>query len=363
MRSALVLGLSLLFSGAALAAPPPMDALKLPPGFSISVWTDKVPDAREMALGTKDIVFVGSRDSGKVYAVSYEGDTVTKVRTIATGLEMPVGVAFRKGDLYVSAVSRIVVLRDIENHLDDPPKPEVVNDKLHPETHHGWKFIAFGPDDKLYVPTGAPCNICDRNTEGFAQIVRMNPDGSGSQIVARGVRNTVGFDWRPTDKTLWFTENGRDMMGDDMPSDELNHVTKPNEHFGYPYCHQGDTLDPEFGKGKNCKDYTPPVLKLGAHVASLGMRFYQGKQFPAPYQGAIIIAEHGSWNRTKKSGYRVMTVRLNGNKVASYEPLVDGFVSDEKALGRPADVQALPDGSLLVSDDLNGVIYRVTYKK
>lgn len=364
MRSALVLGLSLLFTGSALAAPPPMEALKLPAGFSISLWSDQVPNAREMALGTKNTVFVGSNDAGKVYAVTYGDDgKVTKVRSIATGLELPVGVAFRHGDLYVSAVSKIYVLRDIENHLDAPPKPEVITDKLPTETHHGWKFIAFGPDDKLYVPIGAPCNICDRDSEGFAQITRMNPDGSGSEVVARGVRNTVGFDWRPTDKTLWFTDNGRDMLGDDLPSDELNHVTRPKEHFGYPYCHQGDTLDPDFGKGRSCKDYTPPVLKLGAHVAALGMRFYQGTQFPASYRGAIIVAEHGSWNRTKKSGYRVMTVRLNGNKVASYEPLVEGFLADEKALGRPADVQALPDGSLLVSDDLNGAIYRVTYKK
>jgi glucose/arabinose dehydrogenase len=364
MRSALFFGLSLL-AAPAFAATPPMDSLKLPPGFQIAVWTDQVPNAREMALGSKGTVFVGSRDAGKVFAVTdSDGDgKADKVRTIASGLQLPVGVAFHNGDLYISAVSKILVLRDIENHLDAPPTPEVINDKLHTETHHGWKFIAFGPDNKLYVPVGAPCNICDRDSEGFAQLLRMNPDGSGVETVAHGIRNTVGFDWRPSDKSLWFTDNGRDELGDDMPSDELNHVTKTGEHFGYPYCHQGDTLDPEFGKGKSCKDYTPPVLKLGAHVASLGMRFYEGKQFPASYKGAVIVAEHGSWNRSKKSGYRVMTVRLSGNKVASYEPLVEGFLVNEQVSGRPADVQPLPDGSLLISDDDNGAIYRVTYKK
>jgi glucose/arabinose dehydrogenase len=364
MRSALFFGLSLL-AAPAFAATPPMDSLKLPPGFQIAVWTDQVPNAREMALGSKGTVFVGSRDAGKVFAVTdSDGDgKADKVRTIASGLQLPVGVAFHNGDLYISAVSKILVLRDIENHLDAPPKPEVVTDKLHTETHHGWKFIAFGPDSKLYVPVGAPCNICDRDSEGFAQLLRMNPDGSGVETVAHGIRNTVGFDWRPSDKSLWFTDNGRDELGDDVPSDELNHITRKGEHFGYPYCHQGDTLDPEFGKGKSCKDYTPPVLKLGAHVASLGMRFYEGKQFPASYKGAVIVAEHGSWNRSKKSGYRVMTVRLNGNKVASYEPLVEGFLVNEEVSGRPADVQPLPDGSLLISDDDNGAIYRVTYKK
>jgi glucose/arabinose dehydrogenase len=280
---------------------------------------------------------------------------------IATGLQLPVGVAFKDGDLYVSAVSKIVVLRDIENHLDNPPKPEVVYDKFPTETHHGWKFIAFGPDGKLYVPIGAPCNICDKDKD-YAKLTRLNQDGTGLEDVAYGIRNTVGFTWRPGSNDLWFTDNGRDLMGDDMPSDELNRLSRVGEHFGYPYCHQGDTLDPEFGKGKSCKDYTPPVLKLGAHVASLGLRFYEGKQFPASYKGALIIAEHGSWNRTKKSGYRVMTVRLNGNKVVSYEPLIEGFMQDEKAWGRPADVQPLPDGSLLVSDDQAGAVYRVTYQ-
>ena len=344
-------------------AAPRLDQLTLPKGFHIAVYSDQVPNARELALGAKGTVFVGSIDAGKVYALTdSKGDGhADQVRVVASGLQMPVGVAFKNGDLYISAVSKIVVLRDIENHLDQPPTPQIVTDKLPTETHHGWKFIAFGPDGKLYVPIGAPCNICDPGPD-HGKLIRMNADGSNWQDVARGIRNTVGFDWQPAGKRLWFTDNGRDMMGDDMPSDELNEITRIGEHFGYPYCHQGDTLDPEFGKGKNCKDYTPPVLKLGAHVASLGMRFYQGKQFPGSYKNAIIVAEHGSWNRSKKSGYRVMAVRLNGDKVVSYEPLIAGFEQGESAWGRPVDVQPLPDGSLLVSDDLAGAVYRVTYQ-
>jgi Glucose/sorbosone dehydrogenases len=340
-----------------------IDRLVLPKGFHIAVYSDQVPNAREIALGAKGTVFVGSMDAGKVYALTdtrHDGHA-GKVRVLASGLQMPVGVAFRDGDLYISAVSRIVVLRDIENHLDDPPKTELVTDKLPGETHHGWRFIAFGPDGKLYVPIGAPCNVCDKGN-AFAKLTRMNADGTGMQDVAWGIRNTVGFDWRPGSHQLWFTDNGRDMLGDDIPSDELNRLSRVGEHFGFPYCHEGDILDPEFGKGHSCKDYTPPVLKLGAHVASLGMRFYAGRMFPAGYQGAILVAEHGSWNRTKKSGYRVMTVRLAGDKVASYEPLITGFEQDEKAWGRPVDVQPLPDGSVLVSDDLAGAVYRVTYK-
>ena len=340
-----------------------LDTLTLPAGFHITVYSDQVPNAREMTLGAKGTVFVGSMNAGNVYALtdSLHNGHADKVRVIASGLQLPVGVAFHNGDLYVSAVSRIVVLRDIENHLDDPPKAELITDRLPSETQHGWRFIAFGPDGKLYVPIGAPCNICDKGNS-YAKLTRMNADGSGVQDVAYGIRNTVGFTWRPGSHDLWFTDNGRDMMGDDIPSDELNKLSHFGEHFGFPYCHEGDILDPEFGKGHACRDYTPPVLKLGAHVASLGLRFYEGKQFPASYKGALIIAEHGSWNRTKKSGYRVMTVRLEDDKVMSYEPLIAGFQQDEKAWGRPVDVQPLDDGSLLVSDDFAGAVYRVVYK-
>jgi glucose/arabinose dehydrogenase len=352
---------------AAVAAPacskglPPIERLQLPPGFHVSIFSADVPNARELAIGARGTVFAGSRGEGKVYALTdADGDgRADTVHVIAKGLQMPVGVAFQDGDLYVSAVSRIIVFRNIEDHLDQPPWPEAVVSDLPSETHHGWKFIAFGPDRKLYVPIGAPCNVCDR--AGYAKILRMNTDGSHREDVAVGIRNTVGFDWQPGTKQLWFTDNGRDLLGDDLPSDELNRVSRIGENFGFPYCHQGDTLDPEFGKGKECKDYSPPVLKLGAHVASLGMRFYDGTMFPQTYRGAAIIAEHGSWNRTKKSGYRVMAIRLDGARVLSHEPLIDGFMDDEKSLGRPADVLVMPDGALLVSDDQAGAIYRVTY--
>lgn len=351
---------------AALALPvltaPQLDKLTLPKGFHIAVYSDQVPNAREIALGTRGTVFVGSSGAGKVYALTdSHGDGVAdKVRVIASGLRDPIGVAFHDGDLYVSAISRIFVFRDIEQHLDAPPAPRLVTDKLPADGHHGGRFLAFGPDGKLYVPIGAPCNICNPGPD-YAKLTRMNADGSGRQDVATGIRNTVGFDWQPGTKHLWFTDNGRDLMGDDIPSDELNEITRIGQNFGYPFCHEGDILDPGFGKGHSCKNYTPPVLKLGAHVASLGMRFYEGRQFPASYRGAILVAEHGSWNRTKKSGYRVMTVRLKGNKVLSYEPLITGFEQNESAWGRPVDVQPMPDGSVLVSDDLAGAVYRVTY--
>ncbi len=363
MRRLSILLLALLLAPPVCAATK-LEQLTLPPGFHIALYSDQVPNARAVTLGAHGTVFVGSSGAGKVYALTdSNGDGVAdRVRVVASGLKLPMGVAFHAGDLYVSAVSRIVVLRDIEQHLDHPPAPELITDKLPPETHHGGKFIAFGPDGKLYVPIGAPCNICDP-APAHGKLLRMNADGSDWQDVALGIRNTVGFDWQPGTHNLWFTDNGRDLLGDDIPSDELNEMTRASEHFGYPYCHQGDLLDPEFGAGKSCKNYTPPVLKLGAHVASLGMRFYTGRQFPAAYVGAALIAEHGSWNRTEKSGYRVMTVRLRGNKVLSYAPLVTGFLQGQRAWGRPVDVQPLPDGSVLISDDLAGAVYRVTYRK
>jgi glucose/arabinose dehydrogenase len=360
----LLMAMLCLLAVPAMAAAVQLDRLTLPKGFHIAVYADQVPDARELALGAQGTVFVGSMEAGKVYALTdSNGDGVAdKVRVIASGLQLPVGVAFRNGDLYVSAVRRILVLRDIEQHLDAPPRPEVVTDKLpYRSGDHSWKFIAFGPDGKLYVPVGAPCNICEVGKD-FGKLMRMNADGSGLEDVAYGIRNTVGFAWQPGSNALWFTDNGRDLLGDDVPSDELDRLSHVGEHFGYPYCHQGDVPDPQFGAGHPCSGFTPPVLKLGAHVAALGLRFYQGSQFPASYQGAAIIAEHGSWNRTEKSGYRVMVARLQGSQVLSYQPLISGFVQDENAWGRPADVQPLPDGSLLVSDDLAGAVYRVTYR-
>jgi glucose/arabinose dehydrogenase len=336
----------------------PLSSLKLPPGFEIELFA-RVPNARQMTLG-KTTLFVGSMRAGKVYAVPLQGPH--KPVVIADGLEMPVGVAFHDGDLYVSAVSRIVRLRDIEAQLDKPPRPEVVSDDFPGDTHHGWKFIAFGPDGKLYVPVGAPCNICEPDSDRYAVITRLDLDNGKIEVVARGVRNTVGFDWQPKTGELWFTDNGRDWLGDDAPPDELNRLARSGQHFGYPYCHGGTIADPEFGRAHRCNEFVAPVQNLGTHVASLGMRFYTGRQFPKRYRGAIFIAEHGSWNRGHKNGYRVSMVRVQDGRTLGYEPFVTGWLQGEAAWGRPADVLMLPDGSLLVSDDQAGAIYRVSYR-
>ena len=339
----------------------PLDKIKLPPGFSIEVLA-RVPGAREMVLGARGTLFVGSVDA-KVYAVTpASGSVGAIVRTIASGLNRPVGVAFRDGALYVSAVSRILRFDGIESRLDQPPAPVVVSDKFPTETHHGWKFIAFGPDGKLYVPVGAPCNICEPDPDRYALITRMNPDGSGLEVYARGLRNSVGFDWDPRTHELWFTNNGRDYLGDDAPPDTLNHAPKPGLNFGYPYCHAGTIADPEFGSKRACREFTPPAQNLGPHVASLGMRFYTGTQFPAAYRNRIFIAEHGSWNRTHKIGYRVTVVRVEGDRAVGYEPFATGWLQGESAWGRPADVLVAKDGSLLVSDDTAGAIYRISYR-
>ncbi|WP_222862097.1 PQQ-dependent sugar dehydrogenase [Zoogloea oleivorans] len=350
----------------------PVERLRLPAGFRIEVLTDQVPNARAMALGDfadgRGVVYVGSRAEGKVYGVEIDKGRARRVHTLASGLTLPVGVAYRDGSLYVSAVSRILALDGIAGRLDKPPVPRVVTAGFPAETHHGWKFIAFGPDGWLYVPVGAPCNVCDSPDARYASIQRMRPDGSGVEVVARGVRNTVGFDWNPADGSLWFTDNGRDMLGDDVPSDELNRVSKPGEHFGYPYCHQGDVPDPEFGKGRECARFTPPAVKLGAHVAALGMRFYTGRAFPAAYRKSLFVAEHGSWNRSRKSGYRVVRVEVDkAGKAVRQEAFVEGWLQvdaagKESVWGRPADVLVLPDGSLLISDDQTGAIYRVVYE-
>ncbi|WP_322881860.1 PQQ-dependent sugar dehydrogenase [Pandoraea sputorum] len=345
----------------------PIERLSLPQGFYVEVLSDQVPGARGMALGPKGTLFVGSRAQGNVYAITLDPSRAyaAKVRTVASGLNMPVGVAMRNGALYISAVSRIVRLDDIENHLDNPGKPTVVYDKLPTESHHGWRYIAFGPDQRLYVGVGAPCNVCKRDENRYAMIGSMKPDGTDWRVVARGVRNTVGFDWQPGTKTLWFTDNGRDLLGDDVPEDEFNRLTRMGEHFGFPYCHAGDVPDPDFGGEKACRNYSPPMAKLGAHVAALGMRFYTGKQFPDDYRGSIFIAEHGSWNRSSKVGYRVVRVVLDAKgNVSKQEVFAQGWLGDGDAVwGRPVDLLTLPDGSLLISDDHAGAIYRITYRK
>ena len=341
-----------------------LNRISLPSGFKISVYAE-AGDARSLCVSPNGTVFVGSREN-KVYAITdpnHDGKA-DKVYTISSGLNTPNGVAFKDGNLYIGTISTIYRIDNIESHLDNPPKPVVVYDKYPTDEHHGPKFIAFGPDGKLYVPVGAPCNICEP-VSPHGTITRINSDGTGFEIFATGIRNSVGFAWSPVTKQLWFTDNGRDMLGDDVPSDELNNATQAGINFGYPYCHEGDILDPEFGKGKNCNEFTPPVKKLGAHVASLGMRFYTGNMFPAEYKNAIFIAEHGSWNRSTPIGYRVVVAKPEANgKLSDPIPFAQGWLqSGNNVNGRPVDVDFLNDGSMLVSDDYKGVIYRITYSQ
>lgn len=343
----------------------PLEKIKLPPGFRISVYAGNVPNARAMALGKNGTLFVGSRSAGKVYAVidRDKDQKADEVITLARGLNMPSGVAFRDESLYVAEVNRVLRFDQIESKLSNPGTPVVVNDSFPKDRHHGWKFIGFGPDGMLYVPVGAPCNICERDDPRYASIMRMKPDGTGLEIFARGVRNTVGFDWHPQTNELWFTDNGRDMLGDDIPPDELNRAPQPGLHFGYPYCHGGTIPDPEFGSKRRCDEFVAPAINLGPHVAAIGMRFYTGSMFPEEYRQQIFIAEHGSWNRSTPIGYRVTLVRLKDNRAISYEPFAEGWLQGGRAWGRPADVLVMPDGALLVSDDSAGVIYRISYQR
>ncbi|MDP2133166.1 MAG: PQQ-dependent sugar dehydrogenase [Sulfuritalea sp.] len=355
-----------LLAWAGIAAALPLETIRLPPGFAIELWA-RVDNARQLALGATHekggVLYVGSRGAGKVHAVNFDaGYRAGKVTRIADGLQMPSGLAWKEGALYVAAVSRILRYDGIDGRLERPPAPVVVTDTLPKDTHHGWKFIAFGPDGKLYVPVGAPCNICDPG-DPYASILRMNGDGSAREVVARGVRNSVGFDWNPADGTLWFTDNGRDMLGDDSPPDELNRVSRAGLHFGYPFCHGGAVADPEYGSRRACREFEPPAQELGPHVAALGMRFYTGRMFPAEYRNQIFIAEHGSWNRSSKIGYRISLVRVKGGRAVAYETFASGWLQGESAWGRPADVLVLPDGSLLVADDHAGAIYRITWRK
>ena len=377
----------------ALAAELHLDRIRLPAGFRIDVYAQGVKNAREMTLGPGGTLFVSTRREGSVYALrdSKGENKADRIVTLAKGLQNPNGVAFRDGALYVAERSRVLRYDDIEAHLDRPPRPVVVRDDFPKEAHHGWKFIAFGPDGWLYVPVGAPCNVCKSSDEIFATITRISPDGKKREIYARGVRNTVGFDWHPRTRELWFTDNGRDEMGDDTPPDELNHAGRAGLDFGFPACHGSGIPDPEFGKGKDCAKAVAPVANLKAHVAALGMRFYTGSMFPPEYQGNIFIAEHGSWNRSVPSGYDVIRVRLDGDKAVSQEVFASGWLpadprpedphtsytlrADEsadrsnrggkrlQAWGRPVDVLVMPDGALLVSDDTADTIYRISYHR
>jgi glucose/arabinose dehydrogenase len=353
------------------SSPAPRGEITLPDGFSIETYAADVPNARSMALGPGGTLFVGTRSDGRVYAIPDRGGdgTADDVITIASDLNMPNGVAMRDSALYVAEVNRVLRFDDIEDQVRAIETGErssaqfaVVKDDLPRDTHHGWKFIAFGPDGDLYVPVGAPCNVCERGDTRYASILRMNPDGTGQEVFASGVRNTVGFDWHPGTGELWFTDNGRDWLGDDLPPDELNRAPTPGMHFGFPYCHGRAIEDPDLGREEGCSGFEPPAQDLGPHVAALGMRFYTGTQFPKQYQGQIFIAEHGSWNRSQKLGYRVMLVRLEGNEAVAYEPFAEGWLSGDNVSGRPVDLLVMPDGSMLVSDDHAGAIYRIRYR-
>jgi glucose/arabinose dehydrogenase len=346
-----------------LAAPAdklPVGQLKLPKGFHIEVYASGIPDARSLRIGDKGTIFVGNRLQDKVWAI-YEKDGKRMQKPIVTGMHRPNGVAFHDGTLYVAELSKIWKLDKIEDNLDSPPKPTLVYDDLPSDEAHGWKFISIGPDNKLYVPVGQPCNNCIPD-DRHGQIRRMDLDGKNVEVIARGVRNTVGFDWSPVNHDLYFTDNGRDWMSEDVPQDELNRLTKVGQHFGSPYCYQGNLPDPQFGWGHSCDEFVPPVVLMGPHAAALGMRFYTGTMFPAEYRGAIFVARHGSWNRSHKFGGDIAVVKLNRDgSVKSVEPFITGFIVDNKYIGRPVDVQPMKDGSLLISDDYDGAVYRVTY--
>jgi glucose/arabinose dehydrogenase len=336
----------------------PVKKLKVPKGFKIEVWQDGILDARGMRQGDKGTVFVSSLFvAGKIYAITPKHE----VKTIAEKLFLPNGIEFHKGSLYVATPKDLTRYDNIEANLDNPPAPVMVYDKFPGDVPHGWKFIKIGPDGKLYFPVGAPCNICDPS-EKYARIFRMNLDGSGVEAVVFGMRNTVGFDWHPKTKELWFGDNQRDWLSEDMPLDELNRVTKKGQHFGFPYCHSGIMADPEHGWGKSCKDYVAPALTIGPHAAPLGMRFYTGKMFPAKYRNAIFLTRHGPWNRTQKYA-DVVAVFIDGKGRARMEPFLTGLVENNTYLARIADVLQMKDGSLLVSDDHNGAIYRISYGK
>ena len=339
----------------------PIAKMKLPSGFKAEVYASNLLDARGLRQGDKGTVFVSSLFvAGKVYAIVDQGGK-REVKTIAEKLNLPNGIEFHNGSLYVATPKDITRYDNIEANLDKPPAPVMVYDKLPGDVPHGWKYIRVGPDNKLYVPVGAPCNICARDDKHML-IMRMNLDGSGQEVVATGVRNTVGFDFDPKTGDLWFTDNGRDWLSEDLPNDELNHLTKVGQHFGYPYCHQGNFADPEFGWGKNCNEYVKPVALMGPHAGTLGMKFYTGTMFPAKYQGAIFIARHGPWNRTQKYAGDVVVAWPDGKGgIAKWEPFLTGLVENNEFLGRPVDVMQMKDGSLLVSDDHNGAVYRISY--
>ncbi len=357
------LSLVLLLFGGCSATQVRLETIELPPGFAIDIYADNVPGCRSLALSPQGTLFAGTRGEGRVYALrDNDGDQRAEtVITLAEGLNLPNGVAFKDGALFVAEVSRVLKFPDIEKRLTDPGAPQVVNDSFPAERSHGWKFMRFGPDGLLYIPVGAPCNICNPG-DPYASILRMGADGSGLTVFARGIRNTVGFDWPPLTRELWFTDNGRDLLGDDLPPDELNRAPAAGLHFGYPFRHGRDIVDPRYGRDIADTRVVPPARELAPHAAALGMRFYTGRMFPEQYRNQIFIAEHGSWNRSTPIGYRITLVTLQGNIATDYTVFAQGWLQGAGAWGRPVDLLVMPDGSLLVSDDRAGVIYRIWYR-
>jgi glucose/arabinose dehydrogenase len=339
----------------------PTTNLKLPKGFNIEVFAAGLTNARSLRVDDKGNVFVTTRVLDRVYAVTDKSGK-KEVKTLATGLNSPNGIALRNGTLYIAEINKISKIENVADRLDNPPKPTVIYDDLPSDAPHGWKFLTVGPDNKLYFNVGAPCNICVPS-DRHAQIRRINLDGSGMEVVARGIRQIVGMDWHPTLKQLYFTENQRDWLSEDQPNDKLNRLANPGaDNFGFPYCGGGDIPDPQFGWGHSCDEFTKPIAQLGPHTAPLGMRFYTGKMFPAQYKNAIFIARHGSWNKSKKIGGDVVVAKLNPDgTVRSMEPFITGFIVDNNYVGRPVDMEWLKDGSMLLSDDYNGAVYRITY--
>lgn len=341
----------------------PLDNISLPPGFGIHLFSGNVPGARSLALGRGGTVFVGTRSKGQVYALrDTDGDhRADEIDIIASGLTMPNGVAVKDGDLYVAEMNRILRFPEIESRLRNPPAGEIVYDRLPRERHHGWRYIRFGPDGYLYVSIGAPCNVCEKRDIRYGTIVRMNKEGKEVTLFSRGVRNSVGFDWNPETGVLWFSDNGRDGMGDTIPPDEVNRAARSKLHFGFPYCHGGVILDPEFGQKRSCDEFVSPEVALDAHVAPIGMRFYNGRMFPKRFRGNLFIALHGSWDRSIPQGYMIIMVKVKNGKAVGKTPFATGWLSGRKSWGRPVDLLVLRDGSLLVSDDKGGRVYRIFY--
>jgi glucose/arabinose dehydrogenase len=345
---------------AAAADKIPLDQLKVPKGFNLELYASGMPNARSLALGSKGTVFVGSRLQDKVYAITNKNGK-HEAKVLVSGLYRPNGVAFKDGTLYIAELSQISKIDNVEDKLDSSPKPVVIYNDLPKDEAHGWKFLAIGPDNKLYVEVGQPGNNVLHDKD-HGQLRRLNLDGSGAEVIAFGVRHSVGFDWNPTTKELYFSDNGRDWMSEDVPEDKLNRLTKVGQDFGAPYCYQGNIPDPEFGWGHSCSEFVPPILLTGPHSAGLGLRFYTGSMFPAKYKNAIFLARHGSWNRTKKFGGDILVVYLNKDgTVKSSEVFLSGFLQNNNYIGRPVDVMNMPDGSMLISDDWNGAVYRLTY--